>query len=247
MESQTTDSVGRQESIAIPNLIEMVMASTRFIGALSELTDDAARAPSRLAGWSRAHVITHVARNADAYSHLLHWAETGEEHFLYDSAEQRDADLEAGALRSAHDLRVDAAASAGRFMQAINELDVRHEDALVAKGPGGPRFPARELATHRLVELNVHHADLGIGYTHDEWSPHFCDVLLSSVVTDRADGPAMVLRATDTGGEWAYGGSGDGPTLTGRACELAWWAIGRGNGSGVTSDSGALPVLTAWR
>ena len=134
-------------STAIPHLVEMVVASTRYLGALSDLTDDDMRAPSLLPGWTRGHVVTHLARNADAFCNLLHWAETGEEHYMYESRERRDADIEAGAGRSAHDLRVDAAASSGRLMQAINELDVRHEDTLVSRGPGDASFPAREVPT----------------------------------------------------------------------------------------------------
>ncbi|HLN75823.1 MAG TPA: maleylpyruvate isomerase family mycothiol-dependent enzyme [Nocardioidaceae bacterium] len=233
-------------TIAIPNLVEMVVASTRFLGALSDLTDDDIRAPSLLPGWTRGHVVTHVARNADALGNLLHWAESGQEHYMYDSPEHRDADIEAGAGRSAHDLRVDAAASAGRFMQAINELDVRHEDNLVARDPGAATFPAREVASMRLVEIQVHHADLDIGFGHEDWDTAFCELLLSRVVADRADGPAMVLRATDTGNVWKLG-QGQGPTIEGPACDLAWWVIGRGDGSGLTSDSDVLPQLSKWR
>lgn len=242
----TTEDV-RTESIAIPHLTEMVMATTRYLGALSDLTDEDVRAPSLLPGWSRGHVITHLARNADAFGNLLHWAETGEQRFMYESRDQRDLDIEAGSARSAHDLRVDASASAGRFLQAINELDVRHENNPVAKGEGGPEFPAKEIVTHRWIEVTVHHADLDLGYGPESWDSHFCDVLLSSVVADRSDGPAMTLRATDTDGQWEYGGSGDGPVISGRACDLAWWAIGRGDGSGLTSSTGDLPPLTRWR
>lgn len=234
-------------TIAIPNLVEMVVASTRFLGALSDLTDDDMRAASLLPGWTRGHVVTHVARNADALCNLLHWAESGQEHYMYDSPEQRDADIEAGAGRSAHDLRVDAAASAGRFMQAINELDVRHEDNLVARAPGAPTFPAREVAPMRLIEIQVHHADLNIGFGHQDWDTDFCELLLSPVLADRADGPAMVLRATDTGNVWKFGVQGQGPTIEGPACDLAWWVIGRGDGSGLTSDSDVLPQLSKWR
>lgn len=234
-------------TIAIPHLVEMVVAGTRFLGALSDLTDNDMRAPSLLEGWTRGHVVTHVARNADALCNLLHWAESGEPHYMYESEEQRDADIEAGAGRSAHELRVDAAASSGRFMQAINELDVRHEDNLVARAPGAPQFPARDIANRRLVELEVHHADLGLRYTYEDWTPDFCDLLLTRVVDDRADGPAMVLRASDTDGLWRYGVQGQGPTIEGRACDLAWWVIGRGDGAGLTSDSDVLPQLSRWR
>lgn len=232
---------------AIPHLVEMVTASTRYLGALSDVDDDDVRAPSRLPGWTRGHVITHLARNADALGNLLHWAETGVEKYMYDTPEQRDREIEDGAGRSAHDLRVDSAAAAGRFLQAINELDVRHQDAPVTWAPGQPTFPAREVATIRWVELEVHHADLGLGYTHEQWDPSFADVLLDRVVDDRADGPAMVLRSTDTGGLWRYGVQGQGPNVEGRACDLAWWVAGRGDGDGLTSDADRLPALGRWR
>ncbi|GAB2741954.1 maleylpyruvate isomerase family mycothiol-dependent enzyme [Nocardioides pakistanensis] len=233
-------------SIAIPNLVEMVVASTRLLGALSDLTDEDVRAASLLPGWSRGHVVTHLARNADAFCNLLHWAETGEPHYMYPSREQRDADIEAGAGRSAHDLRVDASAACGRLIQAINELDVRHEDNLVAQAPGRPTFPARDIPTRRLIEVQVHHADLGIGYTNDDWDNAFCELLLDRVAHDRTDGPSMLLRATDTGREWKYGVEGPGPVVSGPACDLAWWAMARGDGEGLTSDT-ELPALSKWR
>ena len=35
-------------------------------GCMARMGDDAFAAPSALPGWSRAHVLTHIARNADA-------------------------------------------------------------------------------------------------------------------------------------------------------------------------------------
>ena len=243
----STATAGPPSSLAIPHLVDVVVATTRYLGALSDLTDEDMRAPSLLPGWSRGHVVTHLSRNADALGNLLHGAESGVERYMYESADQREADIEAGSGRSAHDLRVDASASAGRFVQAINELDVRHQDVPVAKMPGGPAFPAREVAVHRLVEVQVHHADLGIGFTAADWEPGFADLVLSRVVDDRADGPAMVLRSSDTGGLWKYGVPGQGPEIVGRSCDLAWWVLGRGSGEGLSSDSGVLPDLGPWR
>lgn len=229
------------------NLVEMEEASARYLDALGGLGDDDLRASSLLPGWTRAHVVTHLSRNADAFGNLLHWAETGQERYMYASPDQRDAEIEEGAKRSAEELRSDAAASAGRLLQRLNELDVRHEDSLVARAPGGETFPAREIPTLRLIELEVHHADMGLGYTHAGWAPAFADMVLGRVIDDRADGPAMVLRSTDTGGLWRYGVPGQGPTVEGRACDLAWWVLGRGDGSGLTSDAGVLPELGRWR
>lgn len=234
-------------STAIAHLEEMVVASTRYLGALTDLTDEDMRAASLLPGWSRGHVVTHLARNADALCNLVRWAETGVESPMYTSREQRDADIDSGAGRSANDLRVDSSASAGRFLQAINELDVRHQDAPVSRMAGAETFPARDVALLRRIELEVHHADLDLGFTHQDWSPDFAEVILSRVREDRAGGPSMRLRSSDTDGLWEYGNPAEGPRITGRSVDLAWWVLGRGDGSGLVSDTESLPAMGKWR
>ncbi|MFE9568700.1 maleylpyruvate isomerase N-terminal domain-containing protein [Streptomyces sp. NPDC006692] len=54
-------------------------SAARLDAALDTLTDLEAREPSTLAGWSRGHVITHLARSADVYRWLLTLARTGAE------------------------------------------------------------------------------------------------------------------------------------------------------------------------
>lgn len=234
-------------STAIPHLEETVVATTRYLGALTELTDDEMRAPSLLPDWSRGHLVTHVARNADALCNLVHWAETGVETPMYPSQEARDADIEAGAGRSVHDLRADASASAGRFIQAVNELDVQHEDVRVSRTHGSRTFRVRNVALLRRIEVEVHHADLGIGYSPRDWGPGFADLMVGRVQNDRADGPAMVLRSTDTHGLWKYGVQGEGAEIAGTAADLAWWVLGRGVGTGLVSSIGELPEIGKWR
>ena len=43
-------------------------------GMLTRMGDEAFAKPSSLPNWTRAHVLTHVARNADALINLLTWA-----------------------------------------------------------------------------------------------------------------------------------------------------------------------------
>jgi DNA-binding CsgD family transcriptional regulator len=45
-----------------------------LVAAAGRMTDAEAREPSLLPGWTRGHVLTHVARNADALTNLLSWA-----------------------------------------------------------------------------------------------------------------------------------------------------------------------------
>src|SRR5882757_10428629 len=94
-----------------------------FRTRLDTLTDADLRDPSRLPGWSRAHVIGHVARNAEALGRLAAWARTGVETPMYSGPAQRDADIEASAVLPADRLRAELACTAGELAAALDELD----------------------------------------------------------------------------------------------------------------------------
>ncbi len=76
-------------------------ATDRLIESASALADGQLRDPSLLPGWSRGHVLTHLARNADGLSNLLIWARTGVETPQYTSRDDRDAQIEEGSGRPA--------------------------------------------------------------------------------------------------------------------------------------------------
>ena len=84
-------------------------------GLLDRMGDEAFAAPSALPGWSRAHVLSHVARNADAMMNLLYWARTGEETPAYVSREARDADIAAGARRPPAAIREDVVSTSDKM------------------------------------------------------------------------------------------------------------------------------------
>src|SRR5438270_7920944 len=91
----------------------------RLAGTLGSLTDDAARAPSRLPGWTVGHVLTHLARNADSHVRILEAAGRGEAVEQYAGGyEQRAAGIEAGAGRPAVDLVDDVRRAAAALEQA---------------------------------------------------------------------------------------------------------------------------------
>ena len=52
-------------------------ATQRLLSTARVLAEPDLRAPSLLPGWSRAHVLAHVARNADAMRNLLIGARSG--------------------------------------------------------------------------------------------------------------------------------------------------------------------------
>jgi maleylpyruvate isomerase len=231
---------------AMPQLEETILATTRYLGALTELSDDDCRTPSALPGWTRGHVISHLSRNADGLCNLLHWAQTGVETTMYESNEKRDGDIETGADLSADELRADASASCGRLLQAVNEVHRNHLSAMVTRTPGSAPFEAFRVAGMGRTEVEVHHADLLIGYTSHDWPADFTRHLLDRRAVELSDqGAGMSWRVTDLDDTIVVGDGG--PEVKGSAADLAWWLIGRGAGGGLTTESGALPTIGPWR
>jgi maleylpyruvate isomerase len=234
------------EAHQLPHLQETVAATTRYLDALTTLDDPDLRADSLLPGWSRGHVVTHVARNADGLRNLLVWARTGVETPQYPSWEQRNTDIDSESGRTAGELLADSREAAERFAEEVARLSAEHWEAPVRMFSGPDPLPARNVLRSRRTEVEVHHADLGIGYTAADWPEDFSRMLVGRVQQDRADGPSLVLSATDVEGLWKVG-PGPGPEISGPLADLAWWLIGRGDGAGLVSSSGELPRLGKWR
>src|SRR6516225_10421530 len=97
------------------SLDRLAAATDRLLATATALSDAQAREPSLLPGWTRGHVLSHIARNADGLRNLLIWARTGTETPMYASAESRSADIEAGAGRPAAALAADVGESAAAF------------------------------------------------------------------------------------------------------------------------------------
>jgi maleylpyruvate isomerase len=230
----------------LPHLLETVAATTRYLDALTVLDEPDVRADSLLPGWSRGHVVTHVARNADGLRNLLVWARTGVETPQYPSWEQRNTDIDSGAGRTPGELLADSQEAAERFAEEVSRLSAEHWEAPVRMFSGPEPLPARNVLRSRRTEVEVHHADLGIGYTAADWPEDFSRMLVARVQQDRADGPSLVLSATDVEVLWKVG-PGQGPEISGTLADLAWWLIGRGDGAGLVSSSGELPRLGKWR
>jgi maleylpyruvate isomerase len=227
-----------------PHLDETVVATARYLATLERLTDDDLRAPSALPGWTRAHVVAHVARNADALSNLLRGAARNEMAEMYPSQEQRDAELEQSASRGAAELLEDSVAACGRWHQAANELHAGQLDNLVRRTPDDERtWPVRRVFILRRTEVEVHHADLLMGYTAADWPADFHAALMKRRARELTDaGLALRWRTTDTGETW----ESPVPEVSGSSGDLLWWLLGRGSGDGLTSSTGSLPALGSW-
>ncbi len=233
-------------TVGLPGVDQVVESTAALVDTVSQLTDDDVREPSLLPGWTRAHLITHIARNADALRNVLHGAEIGEVRAMYVSAEERDAALDVGAGRTAAELLEDISASAHRWDQAANEVHRGHLDAMgkrVDEGEG-PTFPVRRVGMLRLIEVEVHHADLGCAYSATDFSATLTEHLLDRRHKE-LDNAGVSLRVTPVDGQPWSTGSG-GPEVSGSTADLLWWLLGRGDGTGVTCSEGQLPDLGRW-
>jgi maleylpyruvate isomerase len=227
-----------------PHVDETIEATAALIDTVSRLSDDEVRAPSVLPGWSRGHVVTHLARNADALSHVLGGPAAGEVRPQYPSAAEREADIEAGAGRPARELLEDLAAACGRWEHAVNQVRSVHLDALGARLPEGPTYPVRKVGMFRRTEVEVHHADLDAGYSAADWPPDFVARLMDRRRKElERDRTALRVAPIDAEG-WEAGGSG--PEVTGTAADILWWLLGRGTGEGLACSEGSLPTIGRW-
>ncbi|WP_169945689.1 maleylpyruvate isomerase family mycothiol-dependent enzyme [Microbispora sp. H11081] len=215
---------------------ELTEATGRLLATAARLTDEDLRAPSLLPGWTRGHVLTHVARNADSYVNLLSWARTGVRTPQYASAEAREAGVEAGASRPAAEQLADLRDSAERFAAASGRMPAEAWTAMVsAMAP--PEHPAWYVPIRRLREVEVHHADLGAGYGWADWPETYVRrELHDTMLWLGGESPVAEVVALDPGtGEVvrAWTGLGDGPAVEGTPRELLAWLAGRTDGAGL--------------
>ncbi len=147
-------------------------ATQRLIDTARIITEPDLRAPSLLPGWTRAHVLTHLARGADAMRNLLVGVRSGQDRPAYLSAEARQADIEYGAGMQAKELMADLADSAMALRTIARQLPDEGWQVPVRILDSAP-FPAAQLLTRRLVEVELHHCDLGAGYSPADWPAAF--------------------------------------------------------------------------
>ena len=185
-------------------------ATQRLLGTARIITDPDLRVPSMLPGWTRGHVLAHVARNADGMRNVLVGVRTGQDRPAYASAEAREAGIEQDAGRRATEQAADLASSAMALRTVTRQLPEAGWQVPVRMLDGTDFFPAAELLTRRLAEVELHHCDLGAGYGPGDWPAFFADMELAEPMRswrqDRLSYPEPApLRSARPPASWRRG------------------------------------------
>lgn len=184
------------------------------------LSDGQARGDSQLPGWTRGHVLTHLARHADATARMAGGARERRQVEQYEGGSRgRAREIEEGADASATRLVRDLEDSGERCLAALRDVD-----------PGGWAYElswsgtshrATRILVSRWREVEIHRVDLDLGHRPEDWSDEFVETYLLTEL-DRLPERAAGVEVPD--------GLTDHQTLA--------WLLGRGDD--------ALPTLPAW-
>ncbi len=224
-------------------MTDIEAATDRLLATAGRLRDDEWPAPTECAGWGRAHVLAHLALNAEGLAGAVRGLLEGRPTQMYASDTARDADIETLAAQPASTIRDRLRASAETFAEAVAGVPGLAPDATFERTPGGRTMLARGVPFLRLREVEIHHADLRAGYTHADW-PQETAVRIFEHDAERYDGPPLTADATDLGRTYALGSPGDDdPVVSGPVSALAWWLTGRDPGDLLTSTTGAEPEM----
>ena len=145
-----------------PALAAVDTAYATVRGAVNGLTDEQARGASLLPGWSRGHVLTHLARSGDGDRRCAQGAARDAVQAKYpEGMEGRARDVDAGAARPATVLLADLDVAQRALVDAWRALPDEAWER-IGDTPMGLRTMT-DIVRSRRRELLVHLVDLDVG------------------------------------------------------------------------------------
>ena len=218
-----------------------------LVATLAGLTDEQVAQPSRLPGWTRGHVLAHIAGVGNAAARQLEVAVAdGQPVPYYDGGMAgRNAAIEAGAPASAqeHVARVTAAAD----RMAAVAADVT--PGILERVTGARGRSVQGVLELWWREVSVHLVDLDLGLEASSWDPAFREHLAGYLAARVPRGMTLELVADDVPERRVLGDGPDVVVLRGSATDLIVWLAGR-SAVGVRAERAgrgvALPELEPW-
>ncbi|MDP9693727.1 UNVERIFIED_ORG: maleylpyruvate isomerase [Arthrobacter globiformis] len=244
-------------------LAELHKAADAVSSLAAKLTEADVPAPSALPGWTRGHVLAHIAGISNAMARQLEYAARGETVELYDGGyDGRTKAIEMSAGHALVQHRADLDSALERALRAFDSLDADADtdtDAgnADAAGAAGWRAPISYrggvvldggLALWR--ELVIHASDLNTGRGPETWSRPFCEHLFTFLAARVPEEQKLVLQPL--GLPPVTIGTGRRSTvISGMLTDVAAWLAGREPSLGSLRASAAadgvdLPELLPW-
>ncbi|WP_265446024.1 maleylpyruvate isomerase family mycothiol-dependent enzyme [Flexivirga meconopsidis] len=222
-----------------------------FEQAVSALSDADFAAPSRLPGWTNAHIVAHVAANADALGNLASWALTGVETPMYSSTDQRNADIERLSQEAPTALRSLTVERGAVLLGRLRELPDADWRAPVRTAQGR-EVPASEVPWMRCREVFVHAVDLAPGREFATLPADFLTALIADIAAQRSakapDGASRVTLSVDDGAVVTAPVAEDqtAAEVSGDVAAVAAYLAGRGTSGLRVDGGGAVLDLGPW-
>ncbi|MCU1516199.1 MAG: hypothetical protein JWQ75_920 [Pseudarthrobacter sp.] len=223
-------------------------AADLVASSAAKFTDEDVRAPSALPGWSRGHVLAHLAGITNAMARQLEYAAKGETVELYDGGQDgRNKAIEMAAGHSADAHLADVQAGLDRALKAFDAVDAGTGWQARIAYRGGVVLDGG-LALWR--ELVIHTADLGTGLGPETWSRAFCEHLFDFLEERVPPGDRLVLQPLGLP-RVTLGAGGRSTVISGMITDIAAWLAGREPSLGSLRASAAadgvdLPDLLPW-
>ncbi|MDQ0801704.1 maleylpyruvate isomerase family mycothiol-dependent enzyme [Arthrobacter sp. SLBN-112] len=228
-------------------LAELHKAADALAAALDRIPDGGEKAPSTLPGWSRGHLLAHIAGICDALARQVECGRRGETVQLYDGGVEgrnRAIDLAAGHSLGQH--RSDVTAALHRSLAAFDALTGPEWQTPIAFRDG-VIFDAG-LALWR--ELVIHTADLDAGTGPEVWNKDFCSHLFDFLAARVPGGNKLVLQPVALP-PLSLGAGGSTVVVSGMVTDIAAWLAGRQPSldslrATAAGDGTDLPDLLPW-
>ncbi|MCL8016696.1 maleylpyruvate isomerase family mycothiol-dependent enzyme [Streptomyces sp. AS02] len=223
-------------------VVRVSQSHARVLELVDQLDDQQKNAACALPGWTRGHVLKHLADNARAFERQARASLRGELVDMYDGGQSgRDQAIGQGAARPLAELREDLRLAQGALEGAWRRLTaadwhrtVRFRHATVL-----------DTALARWREAEIHAVDLAVGYRPRDWTRDFAEHALGFLSDRGPVGTRLLLRATDVEFTRALG-TGTTVEVSGAVRDLAAWMAGRGTDGPLDTSGPRLPELGPW-
>jgi maleylpyruvate isomerase len=228
-------------------MAELHKAGAALTAGLDRIPDGGERAPSTLPGWSRGHLLAHLAGICNALARQVEYGRRGEKVELYDGGvDGRNKAIELAAGHSLAQHRDDVDAALQRVLAAFDALAGNEWQTSIAFRDG-VIFDAG-LALWR--ELVIHTADLDTGAGPETWSKEFCLHLFDFLAARIPAETRLVLQPVALP-PLALGAGGSTVVVSGMVTDIAAWLAGRKPSldslrATAAGDGTDLPGLLPW-